>query len=132
MKNEKKKKGKNVVSESDNGDHILQRRRVMRKGMKEPIEYDLKIPKTEVAWASIYGAGDLLSKGIASLKTENDDAIETDGQPISEEKKFKTAIKSASDEQKKRVAEILGLSIPETEKKMEEIKKEIKKHGFGK
>jgi chaperonin GroEL (HSP60 family) len=134
MENEAKKngRGKNVVSEKDMGDYILQTRRVERRGMTEPKEYDLKIPKTEKAWEAIYGAGSLLSKGIASLKTENDDSVEQSGKPISEDQKIKAGFKTATEEQKAQIAKILGISSEEAGKKIEETKKNMKAHGFGK
>lgn len=116
MEEEKKKKGsKNVVSEIDKGDHVLQRRRVDREGMTSAIEYDLKIPKTSKSFLEIYGEGELIRLAVASLKTENDDAIETSGKPISEDKKFKTAYKSATATQKAEIAKILHISIAELE-----------------
>lgn len=136
------KKGKNVMSEKDMGDYILQRRRVDRKGMIEPIEYDLKIPKTVEAWEKLYSKGDLLDKGVASLKTENDDAIEQSGSPMTEEKMVKKNLKGASSDALKAIEKILaedaakrGIAAPnkvEVEARMEGMKKEMKKAGFGK
>lgn len=129
----KEKKGsKNVVSEKDMDSYILQTRKVFRNGMIAETEYDLKIPKTSKSFIDIYGEGELIRLAVASLKTENDDAIETSGKPISEEKKFKSALKSASNEQREAIAKILGLSIEDAGRKFEEMKKEYKKHGIGK
>lgn len=130
MEEKEKKLGKNVLRQEDKGDHILQRRRVYREGMVSPQEYDLKIPKTSKAFIDLYGEGELIRLAVASLKTENDDAIETSGKPVSEEKKFKAALKSATDKQREQIAKILGLSL--TEEKIDEIKKGLKNAGFGK
>jgi len=136
MENEKEEKkvkgGKNVISQEDKGDFILQTRKVEREGMSKAVEYDLKIPKTSKAFIEIYGEGELIRLAVASLKTENDDAIEASGKPISEEKKLKTAIKTATKEQKEQIAKILGISLAEAEKKIEETTKAMKKAGFGK
>lgn len=132
METEKKKKGKNVVSETDKGDHILQRRRVDREGMLSPQEYDLKIPKSLQSAEAIYGEMGWLRMGIATLKTENDDAIETSGKPVSQDKALKTAIQGASDKQREEIAKILGLSLTEARNKIEEVKRDLKKAGFGK
>ena len=70
-------KKKNVISEIDKGDYILQKRQVQRKiggKLMEPKIYDLKIPKSTKAFAEIYGTEKFLKLAIASLKTEYDDA----------------------------------------------------------
>ncbi len=131
------KKG-NIISEKDEGDYVLQIREVDRRGMTAPARGEMKKPKTSDAFKAIYGDGQLLRMANATLCTETDDALEKTGKPISEEKKFKTAIKSATDEQKEAIAKILGLSVTDAgvklaiEKKMESIAKGLKKSGFAK
>ena len=132
MEEKEKKLSKNVLKEEDKGDYILQRRRVDREGMVSPLEYDLKIPKNEKAWMELYGFPEWNRLGIASLKTENDDAIETSGKPVSEEKKFKTALKGASEKQREEIAKILGISVADAGKAIAETAKNLKKAGFGK
>lgn len=109
------KKGKNVLEEKDFADYVLQKRHVEREGMHNGIDYDLKIPKNANSFIKIYGEGELLRMAIASLKTENDDAIEQSGKPLSLDKAFRSAFKVATAEKRKEIAKMLGISLEQLE-----------------
>ncbi len=98
---------RNILSTSDEGDFILERRRVFRNGMKEPKEYDLKLPKTLEAARKIYGEAAFLKAGNATLRTDNDDAVEKEGKPISEATMIGKAIKGVSPEALEAIKRIL-------------------------
>lgn len=123
---DEKKKGKNIISRTDAGDHIVEKRKVLRRGMKEAVEYDLKIPKTPAAAETLYGAGYFLSAFIATLRTDSDDQVEAGGKPASEGKAIKTAYASADEVRKAIVKKILrGEELtPEEMKTLNAAKKE--------
>lgn len=115
-KAEKKNSGKNVVSEVDRGDFIEMKRKVSRNGMTGAIEYTLKIPKT-LKWAiAEMGETESLRLLVASLKTENDDAVKRSGTPISEDKAIKALLKTASPEKKKAMLAELQADVEKAKK----------------
>ena len=72
MEQETSKKS-NIIKERQEGGFLIQTRRVNRKGMDKPIDYELKIPKTLKAGQAIWTEAQILSLAISSWKTENDD-----------------------------------------------------------
>lgn len=101
------KKGKNIISREDKGTFIIEKRKVMRNGMKAEIIYDLKLPKSLKAGAELYGDAAYNALAIASLRTENDDAIEASGKPASESKAIVAGFKSASAETQEKIRKLL-------------------------
>lgn len=146
MENEKmeKKGSKNVVSEKDMGDYILQRRRVFRNGMEDEAVADFKIPKTEDAINREYGRAEWNRMAIATAKTEFDDALEKGKKPQSTEKKVRAAIKATPENMQIIILHIYEGTASDAElkeykewknpssQKEEKIKEGMKKAGFGK
>lgn len=94
---ETQKRKKNILSQEDKGDYILEKRAVKRASMKEELFWELKKPKTFQAAQRLYG-DDFLRAGIASLRTEGDDLLARENVPLSQEKQIAKRAKGASPE----------------------------------
>jgi len=86
------KLSKNVVKREEFPDYFLETRKVDRAGMKAPVTYELKVPKTLEAARKLYTEKKVLACFVASLRTEFDDAAEKKGS-VSEELIFLKALK---------------------------------------
>lgn len=98
-------KMKNVIRELDKGDHIIQTRKVHRKDMPAPVEYDLIIPKTVASFEKHY-PNLILPLAISSLKTAYDDSkMPSAADPIIKELKAKiSAVKTPEGKERIRKA----------------------------
>ena len=105
------KRGRNIISRTDRGTYIEEKRRIAIKETGGVIDYDLKIGKTLGDASAIYGEAYVLSSHIASLRTDSDDDVRSSGKPASEDKALKAAFKVAPADRKLLARKVLSGEI---------------------